>query len=89
MGALAPNSSFVVRKEPVNQKTSRDHPVAIACTATNRYWRKIRRRPTRTRLKLDRSDSPNETPDDFIELLRKDVRSQKNKSSREYGLKRC
>jgi len=78
-GALAPNSGLAVRKEPVNQKkflviTMMSIAFATTSSASAQNSPSAKQGAPKTST-ADNASQPN--PDDFIELLRKDVRSQK------------
>jgi hypothetical protein len=77
--ALAPNSGLAVRKEPVNQKkflviTLMSIAFATTSSASAQNSPSAKQGAPKTST-ADNASQPN--PDDFIELLRKDVRSQK------------
>jgi hypothetical protein len=79
IGALAPNSGFAVKKGPVNQKnflviTLMSIAFATTSSAIAQNSPSAKKGAPKTSTANDASQ-PN--PDDFIELLRKDVRSQK------------
>jgi hypothetical protein len=78
-GVLAPNSGFAVRKEPVNQKnflviTLMAIAFATTSSALGQKSPSVQKGTPTTSI-ADDASQPH--PDDFIELLRKDVRSQK------------
>ena len=76
---LRPNSSFSVRKEPVNQKKCLAITlVLIAFAATSSALAQNSSSAKKDAAKSSTADDASQPkPDDFIELLRKDVRSQK------------
>ena len=77
--ALAPNSSFAVRKEPVNQKNFLVITLMlVAFAATSSALAQNSSSAKKDAAKSSTADDASQPkPDDFIELLRKDVRSQK------------
>jgi hypothetical protein len=77
---FAPNSSFVVRKEPVNQKNFLVITlmfVALAATSSALAQNSSSVKKEDVAKISTANDASQPKPDDFIELLRKDVRSQK------------
>jgi hypothetical protein len=78
-GSTRPNSSFAVRKEPVNQKHFLVLTLLlVAFAATNSALAQNSSSARRDAAKSSTADDASQPkPDDFIELLRKDVRSQK------------
>ena len=77
--ALAPNSSFPVRKEPVHQKKSLVITLLlVAFAATTSALGQSSSSAQKDAAKPSTADDASQLkPGDFIELLRKDVRSQK------------
>jgi hypothetical protein len=77
--ALAPNPSFAARKEPVNQKNFLVITLMFgAFAATSSAWTQNSSSAKKDAAKSSTADNASQAnPDDFIELLRKDVRSQK------------
>ena len=75
--ALAPNSSFAVRKAPVNQK--RFLVIGLMLIALSATTSSAQNSPSAKNdaSKTSTTDASQPNPNDFIELLRKDVRSQK------------
>jgi hypothetical protein len=82
--ALAPNSGFAVRKEPVNQKTFLVITLMlVAFVATSSALAQNSSSAKKDAAKSSTADDTSQPkPDDFIELLRKDVRSQKKTNHR-------
>jgi hypothetical protein len=78
-GSTRPNSSFAVRKEPVNQKKSLVITLLlVAFAATSSALAQNSSSAKKHAAKSSTADDASQPkPDDFIELLRKDVRSQK------------
>jgi hypothetical protein len=78
-GSTRPNSSFAVRKEPVNQKKFLVITLLlIAFAETNSALAQNSSSAKKEAAKSSvAGDASQSNPDDFIELLRKDVRSQK------------
>ena len=76
---LAPNSSFAVRKEPVNKKKALVITLMlVASAATHSALAQNSSLPKNVAAKSSTgNDDSRPNSDDFIELLRKDVRSQK------------
>src|SRR5579864_3372095 len=77
--ALAPNSRFAVWKEPVNQKTFLVITLMLfAFAATSSALAQNSLSAKKEAAKSSTADDASQPkPDDFIELLRKDVKSQK------------
>src|SRR5260370_15782123 len=84
--ALAPNSSFAVRKEPVNQKKFLVITLMlVAFAATSSAWAQnssSAKKDAPTSSTADDASQPHTY--DFIELLRKNVTSQKKLIIAEY-----
>jgi hypothetical protein len=78
-GALAPTSGFAVRNEPVNQKNILVITLmSIAFAATSSALAQDSPSAQKGAPTTSTADDARQSnPDDFIELLRKDVRSQK------------
>jgi hypothetical protein len=78
-GSSRPNSSFAVRKEPVNQKKFLVITLLLAAfAATSSALAQNSASAKKGAAKTSTADdAPQPNPDDFIDLLRKDVRSQK------------
>src|SRR5258707_161390 len=78
-GSTRPNSSFAVRKEPVNQKKSLVITLLLAAfAATSSALAQNSPSAMKDAAKTSTADAASQPkPDDFIDLLRKDVRSQK------------
>jgi hypothetical protein len=76
---IAPNSTFAVRKEPVNQKKFLVITLMLVVfAATSSALAQNSSSPKKEVAKSSTAvDASQAKPDDFIELLRKDVRSQK------------
>jgi len=76
--ALAPNSNFVVRKELVNQNNFLVIILMLIVLAATRSALAQNSPTQKNATKNSTADDASQPkPDDFIELLRKDVRSQK------------
>jgi hypothetical protein len=76
--ALAPNSSFAVRKESVNQKKSLVITLMlVAFTAANSLAQNSPAAKNDASKTSTTYDAPQPNPNDFMELLRQDVRSEK------------
>jgi hypothetical protein len=78
-GALAPNLGLAVRKEPVTQKNFLVitlMSIAFATTSSALAQNSPSAKPGAPKTSTA-DDASQRNPDDFIELLRKDVRSQK------------
>ena len=76
--ALAPNSNFVVRKELVNQNNFLVIILMLIVLAATRSALAQNSPAQKNATKNSTADDASQPkPDDFIELLRKDVRSQK------------
>jgi hypothetical protein len=76
--ALAPNSSFTVRKESVNRKKSLVITLMlIAFTAANSLAQNSPSAKNDASKTSTKYDAPQPNPNDFMELLRQDVRSEK------------
>jgi hypothetical protein len=75
----APNSSFAIRKEPVNQKNFLVITLMlVAFAGTGSALAQNSSSAKKDAAKSSTADDASQpNPDDFIELLRKDVRSQK------------
>jgi len=77
--ALAPDSRFAARKEPVNQKKFIVITLlSVSFVTANSALAQNSSSPKKDLVKSSTAnDASQPKPDDFIELLRKDVRSQK------------
>src|ERR1700675_1843514 len=80
-GQHSPNSSFAVRKEPVNQKKFLVITLmSVAFAATSSALLQNSSSAKKDAAKSSTADDASKlNPNDFIELLRKDIRSQKKK----------